>query len=301
MESNLIDGWIFVDKPVGVSSNFVLQKIKRIVKNKKGGYVGTLDPLASGFLPVAIGKATKVISFVEKENKKYLFAIHWGVKTDTADSEGKIIEKKNCFPTDQEIKFCLKNFIGEIEQTPPKFSSVKINGFRAYDLARKNIPFKLKKRKVRIKELKFLKKISNEKAFFYLECSSGTYVRSLAETIAKSLGTIGMLTELRRVGFGDCNKKLISLDYLLSLVHSDDLVKLVHPIDVFFHCNNYLNLDYKQVKKVLTGNYIEMNEESTAFKMDKNIVFAKYESQLVAVGCVEKNNFQPKKLFISHI
>ena len=296
-----LSGWIFIDKPIGVTSNYVLQKIKKIFKTKKAGYVGTLDPLASGFLPVAIGKATKVISYIENVNKKYVFVVQWGIKTETGDSEGKIIQTKQKYPNEKEIKGSLKYFAGQIEQRPPRFSSVKINGSRAYELARKNIQFKTKTRKVKIYEFELLKKISQNKALFYVECSSGTYVRSLAESIAQSLGTLGTLTELRRIGFSDCNKKLISLDYLLSIVHSDDLISLVHPIDVVFGFKNYINLDHKQMKKVLTGNCIEMSQEFIRFNMKEDIVFAKYESELVAIGSYENKSFQPKKLLISHV
>ena len=296
-----LSGWIFIDKPIGVTSNYVLQKIKKIFKTKKAGYVGTLDPLASGFLPVAIGKATKVISYIENVNKKYVFVVQWGIKTETGDSEGKIIQTKQKYPNEKEIKDSLKYFAGQIEQRPPRFSSVKINGSRAYELARKNIQFKTKTRKVTIDKFELLKKISQNKALFYVECSSGTYVRSLAESIAQSLGTLGTLTELRRIGFSDCNKKLISLDYLLSIVHSDDLISLVHPIDVVFGFKNYINLDHKQMKKVLTGNCIKMSQEFIRFNMKEDIVFAKYESELVAIGSYENKSFQPKKLLISHV
>ena len=296
-----LSGWIFIDKPIGVTSNYVLQKIKKIFKTKKAGYVGTLDPLASGFLPVAIGKATKVISYIENVNKKYVFVVQWGIKTETGDSEGKIIQTKQKYPNEKEIKGSLKYFAGQIEQRPPRFSSVKINGSRAYELARKNIQFKTKTRKVTIDKFELLKKISPNKALFYVECSSGTYVRSLAESIAQSLGTLGTLTELRRIGFSDCNKKLISLDYLLSIVHSDDLISLVHPIDVVFGFKNYINLDHKQMKEVLTGNCIKMSQEFIRFNMKEDIVFAKYESELVAIGSYENKSFQPKKLLISHV
>ena len=301
MISKNLSGWILIDKPIGVTSNYVLQKIKKIFKNKKAGYVGTLDPLASGFLPVAIGKATKVISYIENVNKKYVFVVQWGIKTETGDSEGKIIQTKQKYPNEKEIKDSLKYFAGQIEQRPPRFSSVKINGSRAYELARKNIQFKTKTRKVTIDKFELLKKISQNKALFYVECSSGTYVRSLAESIAQSLGTLGTLTELRRIGFSDCNKKLISLDYLLSIVHSDDLISLVHPIDVVFGFKNYINLDHKQMKKVLTGNCIKMSQEFMRFNMKEDIVFAKYESELVAIGSYENKSFQPKKLLISHV
>ena len=295
-----MNGWLFLDKPIGITSNFVLQKIRRIFKNCKAGFVGTLDPLASGYLPIALGTATKLIRYIEKVNKTYVFTIKWGEQTDTGDSEGKIICKKFLLPEFKNIERKLKSYKGEIIQSTPKFSSVKINGLRAYDLARKNIPFETKKRKVFINDIKILKIISSEKALFYVECSSGTYIRSLAESIANSLGTVGVITELRRIGFGDCNKKLISLDYLLSLVHSGDQNKLVHPIDVVFKEIHKIQLNDKQLKKVLTGSFIEMNENIIPKNLgyDK-MVLAKHANDFVALGLIDKSNFHPKKLLIS--
>ena len=298
MKVNYFNGWLFLDKPVGITSNFALQKIRKIFKNSKAGFVGTLDPLASGFLPIALGSATKIITYIEKEDKEYLFTIRWGVKTETGDSEGKIIKTKNKYPVNNKIISVLRNFIGWIEQSPHQYSSVKINGFRAYQLARENIPFKTKKRMIKISDIKFIKSISDEIACFYLKCSAGTYVRSLAESLAEALGTLGSVIELRRVGVGNFNKKLISLDYLLSLVHSDDLNKAVYPIDIVFNKVSKIQLDEKQMKKILTGSFIEMNNDFVE-ELKNRMVFAKYENNFVAFGLIKKRNFYPKKLLIT--
>ena len=295
-----LNGWLFLDKPIGMTSNKALQKIRKIFRNCKAGFVGTLDPLASGTLPIALGTATKLIRYIEKVNKTYIFTINWGFKTETGDSEGEIIGKKEVFPEEKDIEKKLLDFTGNILQKTPKFSSVKINGLRAYSLARKKIPFKTKNREVFIKKIKFVRQISKEKALFEVECSSGTYIRSLAESLSESLGTFGMITELRRIKFGDYNKKLISLDYLLSLVHSDDQIKLVHPIDVVLRKVDKIQLDDKQLEKVLTGSFIEMSEKTTSKILNSgNIVLAKHENNFVALGLIEKSNFHPKKLLIS--
>ena len=156
-------GWIFMDKPIGLTSNSLLQKVRLNLGKIKAGFVGTLDPLASGYLPIAIGNATKVINLAEKENKEYIFTICWGKQTDTGDLEGKVIsQKKKKFPSRSKIQEMLPKFIGHISQRPPKYSSIKINGFRAYTLARKKIDFKIKKRKVNIFSLKLLRQLSLE-------------------------------------------------------------------------------------------------------------------------------------------
>ena len=298
MKKNQYNGWIYLDKPLGITSNFALQKIKKIFKNSKAGFVGTLDPMATGFLPIALGSATKVIPYIEKANKEYLFTIRWGAQSETGDVEGKIIKKKKKYPSVDSIKMVLSNFVGSLKQSPHRYSSVKINGLRAYQLARKNIPFHTKKKDIYINDIKLLKSISKDCGCFYIKCSAGTYIRSLSESLAYSLDTLGLVTELRRIGFGDLNKKLISLDYLLSLVHSDGLNKLVYPIDDVFSEASKINLDRKQVKKVLTGSFIEMNNNNVETIEDK-MVFAKHENDIVALGLIKESNFHPKKLLIT--
>ena len=294
-------GWIFIDKPIGLTSNSLLQKVRLNLDKAKAGFVGTLDPLASGCLPIAIGHATKVINLAEKVNKEYIFTILWGKQTDTGDLEGRIINEKKTFPSNKNIQSILSNFIGNIKQTPPKYSSIKINGSRAYLLARNEVSFELKKREVRIFSLKLLRQLSLERAEFYVECSSGTYIRSLAESISKALGTVGVLIQLRRVGFGNFNKNLISLDYFLSLVHSDDQNKAIEPIDEVFSWIKVLKINEKQLNKVLNGNCVEMNffENDKFVKPNVKYFFAKHKNEIVALGFMKKKNFYPKKILVS--
>ena len=294
-------GWIFIDKPIGLTSNSLLQKVRLNLDKAKAGFVGTLGPLASGCLPIAIGHATKVINLAEKVNKEYIFTILWGKQTDTGDLEGRIINEKKTFPSNKNIQSILSNFIGNIKQTPPKYSSIKINGSRAYLLARNEVSFELKKREVRIFSLKLLRQLSLERAEFYVECSSGTYIRSLAESISKALGTVGVLIQLRRVGFGNFNKNLISLDYFLSLVHSDDQNKAIEPIDEVFSWIKVLEINKKQLNKVLNGNCVEMNffENDKFVKPNVKYFFAKHKNEIVALGFMKKKNFYPKKILVS--
>jgi tRNA pseudouridine55 synthase len=293
-----VNGWIFLDKPIGMSSNFALQKIRKIFGFCKAGYLGTLDPLASGFLPIALGGATKTIRFFEKKKKEYFFSIQWGLKTNTGDCEGLIEEKKKKFPNADDIKKKLPDFIGEISQVPPNFSSIKINGVRAYQLARKNNNFRLKARSVKITKFRFEKMISKDKTLFYVECGSGTYIRSLAESLAESLGTLGTILSLRRTGFGNCNKKLISLDYLLSLVHSDELINLVKPVNFIFNGAKEIILNKEQVERIIVGKSIQM-DSVFSYEENKNsntLVFAKYANKVVAYGFFLKKIFYPKKI-----
>ena len=294
-------GWIFIDKPIGLTSNSLLQKVRLNLGRVKAGFVGTLDPLASGCLPIAVGHATKVINLAEKVDKEYIFTICWGKQTDTGDLEGKVIKEKKEFPLNYNIKKILPNFVGTIQQTPPRYSSIKINGLRAYTLARKKIGFELKKREVKIFSLKLLKQLSLDKAEFYVKCSSGTYIRSLAESISEALGTVGVLIQLRRVGFGNFNKNLISLDYFLSLVHSDEQNKAIEPIDQVFSWIKVLEINEKQLNKVLNGNCIEMSffENDKFINPREEYFFARHKSEIVALGLIKKKNFYPKRILVS--
>ena len=298
MNKNNCSGWFFLDKPIGITSNFALQKIRRIFNNSKAGFVGTLDPLASGFLPIALGKATKIIPFIEKCDKRYIFTVKWGIKTETGDSEGKIIKKCRKYPKKVDIVNALRDLWGNIEQFPHKYSSVKINGQRAHKLARKNMKFQLKKRQIKVNNFSLINNISEKLASFLVDCSAGTYVRSLAESLGESLGTLATVVELRRIGFNNFNKKLISLDYLLSLVHSDELKRVVHPIDAVMNNVLKIQLDYSQVKRVLSGSFVQMDKQSI-IKNKNNVVLAKHEDKYIALGLIKDRSFHPKKLLIT--
>ena len=298
MNNSNWSGWFFLDKPIGITSNFALQKIKKIFNNTKAGFVGTLDPLASGVLPIALGKATKIIPFIEKCDKRYSFTVKWGIKTETGDSEGKVIKEIRKYPKKIDIAKALKKFCGNIEQFPHQYSSVKINGQRAHRLARKKMEFQLKKRQIKVHNFKLINNISMKHASFFVDCSAGTYVRSLAESLAESLGTVGTVVELRRLGFNKFNKKLISLDYLLSLVHSDELKRLVHPIDAVMNDVLKIQLDYNQVKRVLSGSFVEMNKHLVNTKKNR-VVFAKHEDNYIAFGLIKDYTFHPKRLLIN--
>ena len=297
MKENNINGWIFLDKPIGISSNRVLQQVRKIFHHCKAGYVGTLDPLASGFLPIALGKSTKTIKYLSNYCKEYVFQVTWGVHSSTGDLEGEIrrIDKK--YPSVEKIRKTCMNFIGDYYQTPHKFSSKKVNGKKAYELARKKIHVDLKKEKKEIMDLKIINRVSKSKTLFYIKCSSGTYVRSLAEDMAKALNTFGLVSSLRRVGFGNLDKKLISLDYLMSLVHIEDLLSILRPIEKVFNEFNQIHLDMNEVALILDGRPIKMNEVKNKINVFRGQpTLAKFKNKLVAVGYLKDGNFYPKNL-----
>jgi len=208
--------WINVNKPEGITSARVVAIVKRITKAKKVGHGGTLDPFASGVLPIAINKATKTSEKMMATRKKYFFRITFGEFRDTDDVEGKCVESSLARPNIAEIISILPKFIGKISQTPSRFSAIKINGQRAYDLARSDVEFEVPSREVEIFSLKLITS-NSDCAEFEVECGKGTYVRSLARDVCKNLGVCGYVSKLVRLQVGEfLYEKTISLDDLKS-------------------------------------------------------------------------------------
>ena len=193
-----INGWLIIDKPLGMGSTTVVNQTRSLLNAQKNGHTGTLDPFATGVLPIAFGEATKLISYVMDGDKVYEFVLKFGEETDTLDCTGKVVKSGGRVPTEKEIRAALSSFEGEIEQVPPAYSAIKIEGKRAYDLARKGEEVNIKPRKVRIERIELLEMLSEGRAKFRVECSKGTYVRTLGADLAKKLGTLGFLSELRR-------------------------------------------------------------------------------------------------------
>ncbi len=229
-----INGWLVIDKPRGMGSTEVVRRTKRIFNAKKNGHAGTLDPFATGVLPIAFGEATKLLPFVTDGRKKYEFVIQWGAATNTDDSDGEIINRCGKIPSQEEILNIIPAFIGKIKQVPPAYSAIKINGQRAYDLARKGESVDMPEREIEIYDLKFLGEEPNQQAKFEVECSKGTYVRTLGRDIALKLGTFGYLQELRRTKCGnfDLGQKIL-LEKLENMVYSPELLEYLLPMETF--------------------------------------------------------------------
>jgi len=196
-----VDGWVVLDKPVGMTSTHAVSRLKRIFNAKKTGHAGTLDPLASGILPVAFGEATKTVPFVQDGEKTYLFTVRWGAETDTDDSDGKVVRESDARPEASAIAALLPRFVGDILQTPPQYSAIKIAGERAYDLARDGEAPVLTPRPVTIHALDLLSSEPDE-AVFEARCGKGTYVRAIARDLGRSLGCYGHVSALRRTRVG---------------------------------------------------------------------------------------------------
>ncbi len=194
---NNLNGWLVIDKPKGITSNGVIGRLKFLLHPQKIGHAGTLDPLATGVLPIALGKATRLIPFVMDDIKTYEFTIKWGIETDSDDLAGNEVASCDKCPRKEEILKIIPQFTGEITQTPSPYSAIKINGERAYDLARKGEQIKMPCRQVIIHQLKLIKNLKTE-ASFVATVSKGTYIRTLAHDIAHALGTVGVVSRLHR-------------------------------------------------------------------------------------------------------
>ncbi|MBI1868163.1 MAG: tRNA pseudouridine(55) synthase TruB [Methylocystis sp.] len=202
----VVDGWVVLDKPIGMTSTYAVSRLKRIYNAKKAGHAGTLDPLASGILPIAFGEATKTVPFVQDGEKVYSFAVRWGVETDTDDADGRATRTSEARPDAAAIEALLPRFTGDILQAPPRFSAIKIGGERAYDLARDGEKVELQARPVAIYRLALID-ATQDAANFVMECGKGAYVRSIARDLGRELGCFGHVRALRRTRVGPFDAK----------------------------------------------------------------------------------------------
>jgi tRNA pseudouridine55 synthase len=215
-----VHGWVVLDKPVGMTSTHAVAVVKRLFSAKRAGHAGTLDPLASGGLPIALGEATKTVPFVMDGRKRYRFTVRWGEERDTDDSEGRTIATSDGRPSAEAIRALLPRFTGLIEQVPPQYSAIKIQGERAYDLAREGETVALVARPVEIHELILLEQGDKDSSVFEAECGKGTYVRSLARDMGRLLGCFGHVSALRRTACGPFDERdMIPLAELEAVCH----------------------------------------------------------------------------------
>ena len=300
-----INGWIIVDKQTGITSRQVVTKISKILNLKKVGHGGTLDPLATGILPIAIGEATKVISLVQSKEKKYAFIIKWGESTETDDSEGMILEISKARPTHKEITSILNCFIGNVFQKPPLYSAIKINGQRSYKLARQKIEIEHKLRKIKVYNLTLKKIIDVNSAEFEVTCGKGTYVRSLARDIAEKLNTKGHIVSLRRLSVGPFDEKdTIFIDFSKEIIHSQPVLDKLSPIETVLDDIPALVLNEKEARQVKQGQKI--NFESLQFIKNFELKYPNYNAfekfcaicnkKLIALIKIEDGKVKPARV-----
>lgn len=291
---NNINGWLVINKPVGVTSTKVVAIIKRFYNAKKVGHAGTLDPLAEGVLPIALGEATKTINYSMDANKEYVFTVKWGEATSTDDLEGEVIATSDKIPTSVEINAVLPYFIGEIEQTPPVYSAIKIDGKRAYDLARSGVEVEMKSRKVNVYALEQIAS-SVDSCTFRTTCSKGTYIRSLARDLAEKLGTKGHVTMLKRTKVGNfCINNAILLDMFDNKVYKDGSEGLLLPVEKVLDDIPVLSFTPEEARLLKQGRIVEF--DNNGFNIG-DIVLVKSDDKLLALGEIGNGFIKPSRVF----
>ena len=226
-----ISGWLVIDKPAGMTSAAVVGRVRRATGAAKAGHGGTLDPLATGLLPLALGEATKTVSYVMEGRKVYRFTVRWGEQRDTDDADGQIVARSDLRPTRNEIVALLDRFQGDIEQVPPTYSAIKVSGERAYALARTDQPVELAARTVHVSRIGLLDCPSADFSIFEVEAGKGVYMRALARDLGTALGCLGHVVALRRLSVGPFTEsQAISLEMLELVGHSEDLKTYLLPV-----------------------------------------------------------------------
>lgn len=293
--SPLSHAWIAVDKPKGMTSAQVVARVKRLTKAKKVGHAGTLDPLATGVLPVALGEATKTVAYAMDERKAYRFEITFGEERDTGDAEGVVTVSSMVRPTRVQLEQAIPHFIGVIEQSPPAYSAIKVEGKRAYALARSGQEVALPKRPITIYKLMLLA-FDGEKAAMEVECGKGTYIRSLAVDISRFVGALGYVSELRRIRVGKFSENdTISLDKLEGIVHNAAAIVGFKPVDWVLDDILGLAITEAQACRIRQGQAVFI-DDSVALE-DAQIAAVKTGATLVALGSLEKGVFTPTRVF----
>ena len=297
-------GWIFVNKAKNVSSFDVIRQLKKIFSIKRIGHAGTLDPLATGILPIAFGSATKTIPYLVSSKKEYRFSISWGIRTTTHDMEGEVIDESNFVPSKEDILDAVSDFKGEFYQRPPKYSAVKINGQRAYKLARSGIDFNIKEKKVKLYEL-IIKDHKKNKTEFLAKVGKGFYIRSLARDLCEKFATPGVIDSLERTELGQFSlENAFSLETIEKLVHSAPAGmvggNLLVPLSEVLDDIPALLISDKEAKRFQQGQSFSNNDLLKYSKLGREVLLLK-DNRPIGLATVVENSFKPKKVFSEEI
>jgi tRNA pseudouridine55 synthase len=256
---NSVNGWLVLDKPAGITSAALVTRVRRAAVAAKAGHGGTLDPLATGVLPVAFGEATKTMGYVVDGRKLYRFTVKWGEQRDTDDAEGEIIAVSSVRPTAADIRGVLDRFTGEIEQVPPSYSAIKISGKRAYALARSEQPVALQARPVRVDRIALVDCPDRDFTVFEVSAGKGVYMRALARDLGQALGTVGHVTALRRLMVGPFSEEqAIPLEKVEHLAHSNELVDHLLPVGAALADIPALTLTEAEARRLQHGRAISV-------------------------------------------
>jgi tRNA pseudouridine55 synthase len=295
-----VHGWIILDKPYGMSSTQAVGKIRWLFNAEKAGHGGTLDPLASGLLPIALGEATKTVSYAMDGRKVYRFTACWGEERTTDDLEGEVTVRSDKRPARDEIESILPCFTGDIMQTPPAFSAIKVDGERAYDLARAGEAVELAARPVLIEELRLVEVPDAGHATFEVTCGKGTYIRSLARDMGRALGAAAHVSMLRRIAVGPFTEAhMISLENLTELSHKADggnaISGALLPIETVLDGIPALAIDADQARRLRLGQPVLLRGANAPIAEDAVLVTS--GGKPVGIGLIEQGTLKPKRLF----
>lgn len=299
-KGNPIHGWLILDKPQGMTSTQAVAVIKQLYDAQKAGHAGTLDPLATGILPIALGEATKTCSFAVEGEKAYRFTVRWGAETNTDDAEGEVTQTSDQRPTLEDIEAILPRFTGEISQVPPTYSAIKINGERAYDLAREGEQPVLEPRPVLIEELRIVEYPDESTTVFEAVCGKGTYVRALARDMGRALGCYGHVIALRRTQVGPFDEEVaVPLDELRDASNLDAAmdfltVKLL-PVEAVLDDLQRISLSSADASRVRRGQGVLIRGRDAPIL--NGPAYAMSKGQLIAIGELAKGEFRPTRVF----
>ncbi len=296
-----VHGWIVLDKPVGMTSTHAVSAIKRLFAAKRAGHAGTLDPLASGCLPIAMGEATKTVPFVMDGRKLYRFTVCWGEERDTDDAEGRVVSTSDQRPSAEAIRALLPRFTGTIQQVPPRFSAIKIEGERAYDLAREGAAVELEARPVDIGRLELIELPDAGHAVLEAECGKGTYVRSLARDMGRVLGCFGHVSALRRTAVGPFTAEtMISLEHLEAMCHraasgEASLADAILPVETALDDIPALAVSRADAARLTRGQpALLRGRDAPNFR---GSVYVTVAGQLLALAELDHGEIVPKRVF----
>ena len=296
-----ISGWINLDKPAGMTSSACVNAVRRATGAAKLGHAGTLDPSATGILPIALGEATKTMPYVTDSSKRYAFTVHWGARTTTDDADGEVVETSDLRPEEAAIQAALPQFVGAIEQVPPAFSAIKIDGERAYTKARAGEKFELASRIIDIYAFEVLDTIDADSTRFTVTSGKGAYMRALARDLAIAVGTCGHLSDLRRMSVGPFSEEAsISLEKLEQLGHSAAASPILLPVETALDGIPALALSEREAGMLRNGQAVPIlrpqDKERIASAGDDGIVLVLEATTPVALVRVDGIQIRPVRV-----
>jgi tRNA pseudouridine55 synthase len=293
-----VHGWLVLDKPVGMTSTHAVSVVKRLFQARRAGHAGTLDPLASGCLPIALGEATKTVPFVMDGRKVYEFTVRWGEERDTDDAEGAVTASDAARPTAESICALLPRFSGTIQQVPPRYSAIKVDGERAYDLARDGEVVELEARPVEIHRLELMATPDADHAVLAAECGKGTYVRSLARDMGRALGCFGHVAALRRTAVGPLQAAdAVTLDRLQTAADSGEpaLAALLQPVAAGLKTLPALSVSRADAGRLARGQSVLLRGRDAPIM--SGFVAVSTQGELIALAEVEQGELRPRRVF----